>query len=459
MQFRRVSACCAALLAVVALRFVHTSSHGQPAQQHSQRRTLQGIRVSGGSAAAQDVQRSGTATLSAAPQQAERASASQQLAMAHQAPGQHVLQISVLPQHAATSPILLAGRQQSLLTAPDPAQAVAGSDQRTSGSGSSRGSSSPVARTQAADAQPDGRQQAADSAGARARRALLASAEASGWSLHQQGGGVPMRRVIDSGPALDAGVRLSIAELLAGGAVSLASDEPPEAAITVPIVGVGAGSDRAMATQRTFAAVDARTAALNNDPDGSEEVPAREGTQEPQSQASAVDNRYGAVSGTGLLPSSFADRPLGVHATAAVPDAADREPSSSPHGGGWTSASTEESPRTKASGSSLGAARVEPGEDAWWRRVHQDPAQCGIADAALAAVLAEVRDCSPDDCARQCRCCARDRRSCCLPLQTVAKTAPTRRPCVHDQGSEQGRAISCSQSGDPQRRYVLDVRE
>ena len=176
MQFCRVSACSAALLVVVVLCFAHAGSYGQPGQQHRPRRTQRGTRVSGSSCADQLRPRT---SMEPAPERFAQPHSirsghppTPQLAEARKAPGQHAMHVLVLPLRAASSPIVRDGRHQRRLTATDPAQAIKCSDQRISSSRSSSTSSSLISTRQAADEQPDSRQKASDSAGARARRGV-----------------------------------------------------------------------------------------------------------------------------------------------------------------------------------------------------------------------------------------------------------------------------------------------
>lgn len=51
----------------------------------------------------------------------------------------------------------------------------------------------------------------------------------------------------------------------------------------------------------------------------------------------------------------------------------------------------------------IGAASVEPGAEAWWKHVRQDPDECGIEDAVKARVLARGQRNSAFACNQECR--------------------------------------------------------
>ena len=396
MQLRRVWSCFAALLAVFVLRSVHAIFNPQPGSQQTTRAADRGSRASDGSAVSHGVPGSGTAPPSTAVLQPKLAATSAHNRAVQHAPGWRSAQVLVLPQHPGPGPSLLSGRQQSLSTNADPLQAAARVVQQSS-SGSSRRLR---ANRQSAHAQHDGRRQSSDSGSARAKRTLQVSAQPfSQQSLHQQGDGAHKTRVIDSGPALDAGVRLSTAELIAAGAASLTDQESTQVARAKGGVSATAGSDSAGAAVRTTTAVRSRTAALRVDlGDDTGDSAAEAAVQEQRGRTPADDGGIGTIADRGIADASPIKQSLSTVAEMDRGEVLGVEVSDNRSG------SSESSSSTKTSGFSLGAATIEPGDDAWWRQVHQDPAQCGIVDAAPAAVLADIGSYSADACAQQCRC-------------------------------------------------------
>ena len=232
-------------------------------------------------------------------------------------------------------------------------------------------------------------QQASQSEDAHARHLLSHAAQLPKQRQLQQAGAGFGRRVIDSGPALDGGVRLSTAELMAAGA-SGQSD--------------GQSRARAVAAQREEGA-----------------YTHSQGTAEPAS-ASAQSTGSGQAMAAGsdpddlgpdeqVQPQRSANRaePTGaghsvIAETVAAQPSADAEPDSLGATADVVAASSASRTTSKDSGASLGAGEVAPDDNAWWRRVRQDPEQCGIVDAAPATVLRDVEEHTPDACSQLCRC-------------------------------------------------------
>ena len=282
MRFYRLSACCAALLAISwlrdALALSHHSSDTSSSAQHRHS-------VSADSAAS----RHSPGVLSAAvftalqPQWQRGRGAANEDVLSAQQPAQpavtekQVAWVSLV--HDDAQRVLRANTHASRLT-------VSSHSQRSRSSAEESASHEAFRKQQTTD----------DSTQGHGRHMLRATAQLPVPAGRQRTAAGLGRRVIDSGPALDGGVRLSTAELIAAAA----------------------------------------------DPGPADDI---------------IPGRAGASAAT-----------------------------------------------SQGSGFSLGAAEVAPGEDAWWHQVRQDPAQCGIIDAAPSTLLRGLDDYAPEACSQLCRC-------------------------------------------------------
>ena len=315
-------------------------------------------------------------------------------------------------------------------------------------------------------------QQAPQGEDAHARHVLLEAAQLSQPRPRQQAGAGFGRRVIDSGPALEGGVRFSTAELMAAGASSLsdgqasalaaaaqreegadsdsqeaaesssasvatthrsqvmaaglvpselASDEQVQpqrsgvsSAAALEPAGVGrtdtvaaqSGAGRRMIPQGLGATIISAPAGA-----GVRKVPQGLGATLTASAAGwasrTLPEGLGATGGSLAIGGASRTVPQGLSATLSS-DAASGASRTIPQRLGVTGSSIAAGGTSRASnkgpGASFGAAEVAPGEDAWWRRVRQDPEQCGIVNAAPSTVLRSVDEHAPDACGQLCRC-------------------------------------------------------
>ena len=235
-------------------------------------------------------------------------------------------------------------------------------------------------------------QQASQSDDAHARHALLEASQLPQPRRQQQAVAGFGRRVIDSGPALGGGVRLSTAELMAAGS-SLSNGQ--------------SGTLAAAAQREEGAKYDSQEAAESS----SAAVAATHRSQVVASGLSAGDSgadeevrpQRSAVHAAAALEPARGGRSVVPQALAAQ-SGADSEPEGLGAAVSAVAAGGASGTDKKGSGPSLGAAEVAPGEDAWWRRVRQDPEQCGIVDAAPSTVLRSLEEHTPDACGQLCRC-------------------------------------------------------
>ncbi len=391
MRVYRLSACCVVLLTTLWLPVVLALT--QPSSESSS--TGQDERITSVRPAASDDASAGASTDRPQPAQQQQQQRAAQTVI-RLAPDQHSAQPSLLAQTQTTeSGSVHEGVQHLQLAVRHPERYALSSHSHPS-----RTSAEEIAVHTALS-----EKQERQSEDAHARHVFQEAAQLPQQRRRQQAAASFGRRVIDSGPALGGGVRLSTAELMAAGTSSLPDGQS------------GALAAAAQRDEDTYSdSQEAAESAFMTTAHRSQVMTAGLVPSAPGPDEDVQPQRSGAHTAATLAPAEDGDSTT----SDTVPAQYGADGESQGLGATISSVAAGGASRTdrKASGASLGAAEVAPGEDAWWRRVRQDPEQCGIVDAAPSTVLRSLEEHTPDACGQLCRC--EDLCWCCLARLLLA---------------------------------------